>query len=128
MPAVAGDQPVPQKLLLDYPSMVRGSATSPVGSDIRITSNSHCGLTVYAGTLAGTTTASPLVKLMGSMPADSMIPAPSMATTTCGDSRDTDACNGSRSFIFSTWKNGERTSTCGSLSLLCTTLPALLSN
>ncbi len=25
-----------------------------------------------------------------------MIPAPSMATTMCGDSRDTDACNGSR--------------------------------
>src|SRR5450631_333826 len=100
MPAVAGYQLAPLSLLLDYPSIVCGSATSPVGSDMRITSNAHCGLTVYAGTHAGTTTASPLVKLMGSMPADSMIPAPSMASTMCGDSRDTEACSGSHNFNF----------------------------
>src|SRR5271165_5156032 len=115
-------------LSLDYPSTVCGSATSPVGSDMRITSSSHCGLTEYSGTHAGTTTASPLARLTGSMPADSMTPEPSMATMMCGDANETLPCIGSRSFIFSTSKNGDRNSTLGPPPLLPTTLPALLSS
>src|SRR5271157_676633 len=105
---------------------VSGSATTPEGSDMRMISSSHCGRTVYSRTEAGMTTASPVAKLMGSMPCDSTIPAPSIATTTCGEAGLTSACRRSCSLILSTWKNGERTKTSGPSLARRTTLPAFV--
>ena len=65
---------------------------------------------------------------MASIPRDSTIPAPSIATRMCGEADVVSAWSASRSLIFSTSKNGERTNTSGPSPVRGTTLPALVCN
>src|SRR5205807_2560844 len=57
-------------------STVLGCATSSAGNDAHRNSNSHCGVTTNFSTDAGTTTASPQLKVTGPVPSAFITPQP----------------------------------------------------
>src|SRR5215471_4227458 len=91
---------------------VLGCSTFPIGKDEQRNSRCHCGLMVNFSTAAGSTIASPQLKLIGSAHSEKTAPDPLIATRhhtlrlACFGRRNSQSCE---SLNLSTMKQGELT-------------------